>query len=135
MTIVFCDARNALPPELFAKVSFYCREFLGVLSSALDAHFERLFGAAIPFPRFDMKPQFRFPRSTVFLMLVIFAGVVLTIKLACSVAGDTMGFGLRTLLACLLFMILSMCAAAAVVWRILHAWRRTGVHRLQNLQN
>lgn len=80
-----------------------------------------------------MQPQVRFPRSIVFLMLVIFAGVVLTIAEAASVAGDTVGWGWRTLVFLLVFMILSMCTAAALVWRILHTLRRSGVHRLQNL--
>jgi hypothetical protein len=38
-----------------------------------------------------MQPHFRFPRSTVSLMLVILAGVVFAIAEASSVAGDTLG--------------------------------------------
>jgi hypothetical protein len=64
MTSVFHEARSALPPALAAKISFYQREFSGLLSGALCAHFDRWFGPAIPFRRFDMQPQFRFPRST-----------------------------------------------------------------------
>lgn len=124
MTSVFRDSRNALSPARAVKIGFYRREFSGLLSSALRAQFDRLFGASIPFPRFYMQSQFRFPRATVFLMLVIFAGVVITIRIACGVAGDTLGLGLRTLLGCLIFMFLSMCTAAAVVWGILHARRR-----------
>jgi hypothetical protein len=71
MTSVFRDARGALPPALAVSVSFYGREFSGLLSGALRAHFGRLFGPALSFRRFYMQPQFRFPRSTVFLMLVI----------------------------------------------------------------
>jgi len=135
MTLVFRDARNALSPALAVKIGFYRREFSGLLSSALSAHFDRLFGAAIPFPRSCMQPQFRFPRATVFLMLVIFAGVVITIRTVCGIAGDTLGFGWRTLLGCLIFMFVSMCTAAAVVWGILYARHRSGVHRLQNVQS
>jgi hypothetical protein len=82
-----------------------------------------------------MQPQFRFPRSTVLLMLVIFAAVVLTIAEATSVAGDRVGLGWRTLVFLLVFMLLSMCTAAAVGWTILHTLRRSGVHRLQNVDN
>src|SRR6516162_10024983 len=77
MTSVFHDARIKLPPALTAKISFYHREFCGLLSGALLAHFDDVFGPA--FPRFYMQRQFRFPRSTVFLMCVILAGVVLAI--------------------------------------------------------
>ena len=82
-----------------------------------------------------MQPQLRFPRSTVFLMLVILAGVVLTIAEATKVAGDTLGSGWRTLISMLVFMLLSMCTVAAVVWGILHGLRRSGIHRLQNGHN
>ena len=133
MTSVFRDAQSTLPPALAAKLSFYRREFCGLISGALRARFERLLGPAVPLWRLHMQPQVRFPRSIVFLMLVIFAGVVLTIAEAASVAGDTVGWGWRTLVFLLVFMILSMCTAAALVWMILHTLRRSGVHRLQNV--
>ena len=135
MTSVFCRARSELSPTLTAKIRFYRREFCGLLSGALCAHFDRLFGPAISFRRFYMQPQFRFPRSTVFLMLVIFAGVLLAIAKAGSVAGDTLGSAWPSLVSVLVFMLLSMCAAAAVVLGILHTLRRSGVHRLENVQS
>ena len=134
MTSVFREARSQLPPTLSAKISFYRREFCGLLSGALCAQFNRLFGTAVPFRRFDMQPQFRFPRSTVFLMVVIFAGVVLTIAKASSIAGDTVGSVWPSLISVLGFMLLTMCTAAAVVWGILHSLRRSGVHRLENVE-
>lgn len=135
MTSVFREARSELPPALPATISFYRREFCGLLSGAVGAHFDRLFGPGIPFRRFDMQPQFRFPRSAVFLMLVIFAGVVLTIAKASSVAGDMLGSVWPSLVSVLGFMLLTMCTAAAVVWGILHTLRRSGIHRLENLQS
>jgi hypothetical protein len=135
MTFVFRDTRSSLPPALAAKISFYRREFCGLLSGALRIRVDSRFGPAVAFRRFHMQPQFRFPRSTVILMLVIFAGVVLTIAEAASVAGDALGLGWRTLVFLLSFMLLSMCTAAAVGWRILHSLRRSGVHRLQNVDD
>ena len=82
-----------------------------------------------------MQPQFRFPRSTVFLMLVIFAGVVLTIAKASSIAGDTSGSVWPSLVSVLVLMLLTMCAAAAVVWGILYSLRHSGVHRLEKVQS
>jgi hypothetical protein len=32
-------------------------------------------------------------------------------------------------------MLLTMCAAAAIVWRILHTLRRSGVYRLENVKS
>jgi hypothetical protein len=135
MRTVFCQARSQLPPALPAQIRFYGREFCGLSSGVLYAHFDRLFGPAIPFRRFYMQPQFRFPRSTVLLMLVILVGVVLAIAEASSVAGDTLGSGWRSLVSLLVFMLLSMCTAAAVVWGILHTLGRSGVHRLENINN
>jgi hypothetical protein len=135
MTSVFREARSELPPVLPAKIRFYRREFCGLLWGALRAHFERLFGPVIPFRRFYMQPQFRFPRSTVLLMLVILAGVVLTIAEAGSVAGDTLGSAWRSLVSVLVFMLLIMCSTAAVVCGILYRLRRSGVHRLENVNS
>ncbi len=135
MTSVFREARSVLPAALAAKISFYRREYCGLLSGALCAHFDRLFGPTIPFRRFYMHPQFRFPRSTVALMLVILAGVVLAIGEASSVAGDTLGLAWRSLVSVLVFMLLIMCTAAAVVCGILHTLRRSGVRRLENINS
>jgi hypothetical protein len=134
MTSVFRDAQSALPPALAARISFYRREFCGLLSGAVRAHSDRLFGPAIPFRRFDMQPQFRFPRSTVLLMLVIFAGTVLTIAKASSIAGARPGSVWPSFVSVVALMLLTMCTAAAVVVGILHALRRSGVYRLENVQ-
>ena len=133
MTSVFRDATSELPPTLTAKLCFYRRELCGLLSGALRAHFDRLLGPATPFRRFDMQPQFRFPRSTVFLMLVIFAAVVLTISKAASIAGGLAVW--PSLVSVLVFMLLTMCTAAAVTLGILHSLRRSGVHRLEKVQS
>jgi hypothetical protein len=61
MTSVFHDARTALPPALGAKISFYRREFCGLLSGALCAHFDRLFGPGIHFGGSVCNPSFVFP--------------------------------------------------------------------------
>lgn len=82
-----------------------------------------------------MQPQFRFPRTTVFLMLVIFAGVVLTIRMASSVAGDKVGSVWPSLISILVLMVLTMSIAAAIVCGVLHTLRRSGVHRLENVDH
>jgi uncharacterized membrane protein YhaH (DUF805 family) len=81
-----------------------------------------------------MRSQFRFPRSTVLLMLVIFAGTVLTIAKASSIAGARPGSVWPSFVSVVALMLLTMCTAAAVVVGILHALRRSGVYRLENVQ-
>lgn len=142
MRSVFREARSELPPTLPAKISFYPREFCGLLSGALWAHFDRLFGPATPFPRFDMPPQFRFPRSTVFMMCVILAGVVLAIHKAKDIVQMKEGLppgsvaSWDSMLWAWMFalvLVLVMTIAAAV-WGLLFALRRTGTHRLDAMQ-
>ena len=142
MTSVFRDACCALPLAPAAKINFYRREFCGLLSGALCAHIDRLFGPALPFRRFYMQPQFRFPRSTVFLMCVILAGLVLAIHKAQDVvqmkeslppataaAWGPMLWGLLFALALIL-----AAVAAAAAWGVLFALQRTGLHRLDGMQ-
>lgn len=84
-----------------------------------------------------MRPEFRFPRSTVLLMLILFAGVVLTIVKATSVElayGITLGTVWPSLLSVLVAMVVTMSAAAAIGWGILHSLRRSGVRRLAAMQ-
>ena len=140
MTSVFRKARTDLSPALTAKITFHQREFRGLLSGALRAHFDRLFGPRIPFPRFNMQRQFRFPRSTVFLMCVILAGVVLAINKAVNIVQQKEGLPLGTtaswepMLGALLLLLALVLAAVAAVWGALFATRRTGMHRLANVQ-
>jgi hypothetical protein len=142
MTSVFLDARSTLPPTLVARIRFYRREFCGLLSGALSAHLDRRFGPSTPFRRFSMQRQFRFPRSTVFLMCVILAGLVLAIHKAQNVvqmkeslppatatAWGPMLWGLLFALALIL-----AAVAAAAAWGVLFALRRTGMHRLDGMQ-
>ena len=130
MTSVFRDARGALPPGLAGRIGFYVREFCGLLPSALRAHFDRLFGPVASSGRFDMQAHSRFRRSTVLLMLVMFAGVVLAMAIAISVAGGTLQAVWPSLAAVLACLLLSVCAAAAVVFGVLRTLQRGGVHRL-----
>ena len=136
MTAVFCDARCAPAPGRAGRIGFYAREIRGLLTGALGEHLRRLLGPGVPFRRFDMRPQFRFPRSTVFLMLVIFAGVVLTIARASEIVQhySAVGSVWPALLSVLILMPVGMGVIAAIGWTLLHSVRRTGVHRMANMQ-
>ena len=138
MTAVFREARNELPPALPARIRFYRREFCGLLSGAIRARFDRLFGPATPFGRFSMQPQFRFPRSTVFLMCVILAGVLLAIEKAKTIQvkyGPQEVMAVWNSLPWFLFIFPALaCATVAAVWGLLFALRRTGMHRLDRMR-
>jgi hypothetical protein len=137
MTSVFSEARQALRLGFAARISFCARETRGLLSGALREHLRNILGPEIPFRRLNMRAQFRFPRSTVFLMLVVFAGVILAIAQATSIQlkyRDAIGSVWPSLVSILCFMLLTMCAAAVIVLGVLHALRRTGAHRLANVR-
>ena len=138
MTCVFREAQSDVPQSLAAKLSFYRREFCGILSGALRAHFDSLFGPTVPFRRFYMQPQFRFPRSTVFLMLVILAGVMLAIEKAKIVVQMNEGLPLETVAVWhplfWLYPFAVVLAVVGAVWGILFALHRTGMHRLDRMR-
>lgn len=140
MVSVFRDAHADVSTGTFSeRISFRVREALGLLAGAVQENIRIMNGSdqLISFRRFTMRPEFRFPRSTVALMLVIFAGVILamekanTVQVAYAAGSDSIWpstpwfFGLGLLLA---------CAAAVAVWGILFALGRTGSHRLANIQ-
>ena len=82
---VFSTAHDGLSANLRARIGFCFREVRGLLWGAMREHIRGITGPTNSVRRFEMRPEFHFPRSTVFLMLVIFAGVVLTIVKATSV--------------------------------------------------
>jgi hypothetical protein len=96
------------------------------MASTDSLYFDRLFGPANHLRGSICNPSFVFLKSTVFLMLAILAGVVLTIAAASRVAGDAMGSNWRTLAGILVFMLLSMSGAAVVVIGVMHSLRRSG---------
>ncbi|MGA9980155.1 MAG: hypothetical protein WBQ08_16165 [Candidatus Sulfotelmatobacter sp.] len=125
----------------FATAKFCLREIGGLFRGALAEHARRVLGRPVAFPlssrRFDMRPEFRFPRSTVFLMSIIFAGVILamekanTIQVKYAAGADSIWPSLPWFLGLTL---LFTCATVVVIWGILFALGRTGVHRLANIQ-
>ncbi len=81
-----------------------------------------------------MRPQFRFPRSTVFLMCVILAGVTFAIQKAQHVQATLTGMPVRNqTVVPLLVTFAVVYVTAAAVWAILFAMNRSGTHRLSSL--
>jgi len=140
MTAVFRNAQVDIRSEcLRGRIAFRICETLGLLAGAMQEHL-RIFSGRSPsisFTRCDMRPEFRFPKSTVLLMSLIFGGVMVAMKEASAVqakygsASDSMwrtfpGFAGWTFAFALV--------TVAIVWAILFALGRTGVHRLANIQ-
>lgn len=142
MTSVFRQAHQAVSHEtLAARASLCTREIPGLLSGALREQFRRIAGECdwAPFRRLDMRPEFRFPRSTIFLMLAILAGVALAIEKAKAIqlkygAGANLMTVWPSLPWALGLMLLIVSATVVIVWGIMFALHRTGMHRLANLE-
>src|SRR5260370_17968887 len=80
MISVFRDAHaHVSAGSVKERISFRVRETLGLLAGAVREHTRIITGSyqSISFRGFDVRPEFRFPRSTVFLMSIIFGGVIL----------------------------------------------------------
>ncbi len=145
MTFVFVQALDDMRQRRFAaRVSFSCREIAGLFTGALRTHLRQHFGFNdwLPFRRFDMRPGFRFPRSTVFLMWVILAGVLMAIEQA-KVIVNKLSYGAlpRDVISVwnglpwfLFLAVALMCVSVAAVWGVLFALRRTGMQRLDDVQ-
>jgi len=140
MISVFRDAQAEVSAGSFGeRISFRARESGGLLAGVLREHIRIISGSyqLISFTRFDMRPEFRFPRSTVFLMSIIFVGVILamekanTIQVKYAAGAGSIWPSLPWFLGLTL---LFTCATVMLVWGILFALGRTGVHRLANIQ-
>lgn len=140
MVSVFRDAYSDVKAgSVKVSISFRVREILGLLAGAAREHIRVITGNSqlISLRGFDMRTEFRFPRSTVFLMSIIFAGVIVvmekanTIMVKYSAGVDSIWPSLPWFLG---FTLLFTCAGAVVVLGILFALGRTGTQRLANIQ-
>jgi hypothetical protein len=136
MISVFRDAHADVSAASIAdRISFRIRETLGLLAGAVRERVRFVSDRypLIAFRRFDMRPEFRFPRSTVFLMSIIFAGVILAMEKA-NLIQVKYAAGVGSIWASLPwflgFTLLFTWGAALVIWGILFALGRTGTHRL-----
>jgi hypothetical protein len=147
MSAVFRDAdADAHQKGSVATTKFYLREIAGLFRGAIAEHARRILGPHVPFPlssrRFTMRPGFRFPKITAFLMTVILAGVVLAIQKADAIRASvsdvnppvvTIQPAHLTFLPTMALMFLAVYIAGAVGWVVLFALRRSGIHRLSEM--
>ena len=124
----------------------YIREIGGLFRGAVTEHTRRILGSHAAFPlssrRFTMRPGFRFPKATAFLMTVILAGVVLAIQRADAIRASVSDVDAplvsiqpahQTFLPTFALMFLGVYLAGALGWVVLFALRRSGVHRLSEV--
>lgn len=137
MISVFRDVlRDASAQSTGARLSFRAREIWGLLAGAAHEHTHRLNGSYsfVSFTRFNMRPQFRFPKSTVVLMSLILAAVLVAMEKAKAIQVQYAGNAGPSLPGMLVLILLCTIVAGVLVWGMLFALRRTGSHRLANIQ-
>lgn len=140
MISVFRDVQaDVKGGSLLERITFRACATEGLLAGALREQLRIITSGDQPisYTRSDMRPEFRFPRSTVFLMSLIFGGVIVamekanTIQVKYAAGAESIWPSLPWFLG---FTLLFTCGGAVVGWGILFALGRTGVHRLANIQ-
>jgi len=142
MIAVFDDRQaETVSRGMITRGIFYIRETAGVVGGAVQEHWRVLAGDSIglwfPTRRFTMRNEFRFPKTTAVLMMIILAGVVLAIKKGETISSSHVNPPIgplpptHSVLLGGIFLTLAFFYAAGLIgWAILFAMRRSGVHRL-----
>jgi len=142
LTAIYADIRRKGPG---AQVVAYLREVEGLLSGALREHLCPwcfLEGFSFDTRRFSMRSEFRFPKSTVTLMTLILAAVVMAIEKAKAISasvphgnppvGPIQPEHFATV-STLLVLLGGMAVAGALVSVVQFALHRSGIQRLSAL--
>jgi hypothetical protein len=122
-----------------ARVAFYARELAGLLAGAAHERLATILEVDFrPVRSRDVKPQYRFPRSTIGLMLLILAGVLFAIEQAKGIQVKYSAGGHATAVWSTLPRFASWALALVSIagfagWSILFALGRSGVQRLSKL--
>lgn len=151
MMTVFLEAhRDVLQESALAWVGFGIREVKGLLHGAVQEHLRNIMGSrgAMFTPMFftrrlGMRTEFRFPKATVTLMVVILAAILVAIDKARSIqasispshtdVGPLHPAQTFMLLPSLLIILASAFLVGAVGWGILYSLRRSGGQRLSEV--
>jgi hypothetical protein len=154
MVAVFREAQaEARQKRPLGRAAFCVREVGGLLCDALQerlrsaAGFHRwsLFRSSLfPSRRFAMRSEFRFPKATTVLMVIILAGVVLAIEKAKAINASLPAINPQlgpiepahfTFFPTIALVFAFFYAAGVLGWAVLFALRRSGVHRLSEMQS
>lgn len=147
MAVLHERRAEAVKKGLATRCALYARETGGLLSGAVQEHFRAMAGfypwAGFPFRRIGMRSEFRFPKATTVLMMVILVAVVMAIEKARAIQTSIpqthtqvgpIASGTFTVLPSFALLFLITCAAGAIGWAMVHALRRSGVQRLEELR-
>jgi hypothetical protein len=147
MMAVLCEVQAETDKKRWASQAVTCaREAGGLLRGALRQHARNIFGAQgspiFSSRRLIMRSEFRFPKATVTLMVIILAGVIVAIDKARAIQasvpythpliGPIQPVHLAALPSLLLTLIFAY-VAGTIGWAILFALRRSGVQRFSTL--
>ena len=147
MTSVFDDLHKEFQGAgFFQKALFIIHEIIGLLFGAARERWRVLgcYNPNVSFQtrRFNMHPGFRFPKSTAVLMAVILAGTILAIEKCKSIVdslhkanpqGSSLAPEQITFFGAFAAIVVASYLLALVVWAVLFALRRSGVHRLAKI--
>jgi|SRR5690242_1064172 len=128
------------------RIFFATREAGGLLSGALQEHLRSVTGSydnrIFSLRRLGMKSEYRFPKTTVGLMMVILAAVMFTIEKAKAISASVphanppvgpIQSAQATIVQTLLVTLIWAIVSGAIGWGILYALRRTGVQQLSEM--
>ena len=146
MDVLFEVQKELGKKGVLARIVREVHEAGGLLRGALREHARSIicsYGCALfPPRRLTMRSEFRFPKTTVSLMAVILAAILLAIDKAkaiqASIPYANPGVGpiqpaQFTILPTLLLVLVGACITGVIGWAILFALHRSGVHRLSEV--
>jgi len=129
--------------SVLARIVFGAREAGGLLRGALLEQFRSIIGSyscAMFSPRrFTMRSEFRFPKAAVSLMTILLVAIIFTIEKAKTISvayANAQVSPIRvevSVLPAFAMVLVGACIAGAIGWAILFALRRSGVHRLSDV--
>jgi hypothetical protein len=141
MLVLFEVQKEIGKYNVLKRIAYEGREAAGLLCGALHEHLRMITSSYGMFPprRIRMRSEFRFPKAAVGLMTLILIAVLMTIDKAKSIQSSVPYANPQigpikpeefTLLPTLLVVLVGACLAGAIAWGILFALRRSGIHRL-----
>jgi hypothetical protein len=139
--------------SVLTRVLCAAREAGGLLYGALQEHFRSITGShgnrmfssmfsSFSSRRFAMKSEFRFPKATVTLMVIILAAVIFTIEKAKAISASVPHTSSPvghiqpaqiTMIPTLLVAMITAIGVAVIGWGILFALHRSGVQQLSEM--
>ena len=147
MAGVFSEVQSEFRQKNAIKqIFFVAREAGGLLGGALQQHLRSITGSydngICSVRRFTMKSEFRFPKATVGLMLIILAAIMFAIEKAKAISASVPHANppvgpihsvQATIVQTMLGVLIWAITAGAIGWGILYALRRSGVQQLSEM--